>query len=242
MQESEAEQKRVWRQFWRQGKTWDEWDALCQVQMEALQRVVTDFTGLKILEAGSGTGRVSRKLAEQGARVVLLDFVLDALYRSKAEKPQVVATSVCGSIFALPFADGSFDIVWNGGVLEHYDEGEQQAALREMVRVCRRGGMVITMNPYRKALFYRIAKRYLMLRKKWRYGKEEPLLTVTPLVPPEAQLIAEFDVGREIHLRWLGSLDFLPRPFRRPETNPTIYRWLHARVCGYLLVSVLRKL
>lgn len=240
---SELQWRNFWQQYWEIAGDLCDWDELCQTQYEALRKVLPR-TDLRMLEAGSGTGRVSIRLATEGATVVLMDFSVNALRMSQELTRKIGAQifPVAGSIFAIPFKDGCFDVVWSGGVLEHYSEEMQRKALAEMLRVCRVGGLVISIVPYYHAIFYRCAKRYLELRGKWQFGCEKPLKTLEHLLPSNALLICEFDVGRDLHLKWLRSFDFLPRIIRRSESHPHFYKWLVKRVCGYLLVSVVKKM
>ncbi|MFA0778100.1 MAG: hypothetical protein PVTTEEND_001814 [Candidatus Fervidibacter sp.] len=233
--------QRFWKRFWQKEQGWGEWDEVSQVQYDALKTLFPKPHSLRVLEAGSGTGRVSLRLAKEGAQVTLLDLSEEALHLSRRLMTAwgVSATTIVGSLFALPFKDNQFTLVWNGGVLEHYDEAEQRQMLSEMVRVSSQ--WIVVMVPNRRALFYRWAKRYLEWRGKWSFGKECPLETLTHLVPENALLVREFEVGHEITLRWLRSFHFLPRPLRRPETVPSFYRWLLQRVHGYLLVALLQK-
>jgi ubiquinone/menaquinone biosynthesis C-methylase UbiE len=46
-----------------------------------------------------------------------------------------------GDVYALPFEDGSLDIVTCRFAFHHFTD--PQAALQEMVRVCRPGGMIL---------------------------------------------------------------------------------------------------
>jgi SAM-dependent methyltransferase len=48
---------------------------------------------------------------------------------------------------ALPFADGTFDVIFNHEVLEHVADDAQTVS--EMVRVCRVGGKIVTFCPNR---------------------------------------------------------------------------------------------
>ncbi len=51
-----------------------------------------------------------------------------------------------GSSDQLPFDDESFDSVWCFGLLHHMEDGPARQTIREMVRVCRRSGVVIVMD------------------------------------------------------------------------------------------------
>jgi len=95
----------------------------------------------RLLDVGTGTGTVARAARERGADVVACDADLGmvvaavAAGRGGASVPGVAAV-----LPALPFADGSFDAVTAGFVLNHV--GRPRAAAAELVRVVRPGGRV----------------------------------------------------------------------------------------------------
>lgn len=95
----------------------------------------------RTLEVGSGSGRLSCFLAEQGYRTVCLDFSLAALAaaRTNYAAARVSGKFVAGDGFGLPFPDGRFDVVLSTGLFEHF--AEPSPIVREMVRVLRSGGL-----------------------------------------------------------------------------------------------------
>jgi SAM-dependent methyltransferase len=52
-----------------------------------------------------------------------------------------------GDIFEMPFKSEEFDFVWNIGVIEHYDLKEIDLIFQEMIRVCKRNGVVAVGMP-----------------------------------------------------------------------------------------------
>ncbi|MGY1808713.1 methyltransferase domain-containing protein [Blastococcus sp. SYSU D00669] len=100
--------------------------------------------GLDVLDVGCGPGTITVDLAERVApgRVVGLDVSPDPLAeaRSLAASRGVDVTFAVGDVYALDAADGSFDVVHAHQVLQHLTD--PVAALREMARVCRPGGLV----------------------------------------------------------------------------------------------------
>jgi malonyl-CoA O-methyltransferase len=84
---------------------------------------VGDVAGRRVLDLGCGTGRHAVWLALHGASVTAVDFSAGMLQRAAA-KPgaEKVAFVVHDLHERLPFADGSFDVVVSGLVLEHLRE------------------------------------------------------------------------------------------------------------------------
>ena len=111
-------------------------------------------TGDKVLDLGCGFGRHAFEAARRGANVVALDAGRDevegvaATFAAMVEAGELTTTTlrtaaVQGDALHLPFPDGVFDRVICSEVLEHIPDDE--AAMRELTRVLRRGGtMAIT--------------------------------------------------------------------------------------------------
>jgi ubiquinone/menaquinone biosynthesis C-methylase UbiE len=102
--------------------------------------------GARALEIGCGAGHMSVWLAEQGIEVWAGDLVpqmLRTTVRRASEQGQTrrVHASLLDAQ-ALPFPDGSFDLVVALGVLPWVVEPEK--AIGEMARVLRPGGFLIT--------------------------------------------------------------------------------------------------
>jgi SAM-dependent methyltransferase len=66
-----------------------------------------------------------------------------------------------GDGFALPFKDGSFEVVYSEGVIEHFPVERSLQMLKEHVRVCQPGGIVIVSVPNKFALVHSLTKRLL---------------------------------------------------------------------------------
>ncbi|MGY1620514.1 methyltransferase domain-containing protein [Geodermatophilus sp. SYSU D00691] len=100
--------------------------------------------GVDVLDVGCGPGTITVDLAVRVApgRVVGLDVSPDPLAeaRSLAASRDVDVTFAVGDVYALDAADGSFDVVHAHQVLQHLTD--PVAALREMARVCRPGGLL----------------------------------------------------------------------------------------------------
>ena len=100
---------------------------------------------MRLLDVGCGPGSITRGFAERLApgEVVGVDpsaDVLDVARQDSADRGLVNLRYEQGSVYELPFADASFDVVFSHQVLQHLSDRE--AALREMLRVLRPEGLI----------------------------------------------------------------------------------------------------
>ncbi len=100
--------------------------------------------GMTLLDVGCGAGSITVDLAERVApgRVVGLDTSAEALLRARdlAAERAVPVEFLLGDALAVGLPDDSVDVVHAHQVLQHL--ADPVAALREMRRVCRPGGLV----------------------------------------------------------------------------------------------------
>ncbi len=134
---------------------------------------VTDLRGKNVLEVGAGTGRDSFKLTDHGANVFMLDYAAGSLKIIKeiAVEEKVDVNMIGGDAFRLPFDDGSFDVVFHQGLLEHFRENDALRLLKENVRVLKKGGLLLVDVPQRYHV-YTAMKHTLISIDKWFAGWE----------------------------------------------------------------------
>ncbi|MCU0661432.1 MAG: class I SAM-dependent methyltransferase [Myxococcota bacterium] len=111
--------------------------------------------GRQVLEVGCGTGLIMERLAGAKAspsRLLGVDLSMGMVRKARERGHGVVQ----GSATALPFGDERFDVAYSVKVLAHVPD--IRAALSEMARVLRPGGLLIA------ELYNRHSVRYLAKR------------------------------------------------------------------------------
>jgi len=103
---------------------------------------LADFTGRRVLDIGSGNGRLAFAAAEKAAEVYAVEPVETLRHflreRCKAENIRNLRVTE-GFVEDLPYPDNTFDIVMSGHVVgDDYD-----LEIAEMERVCKPGGVIL---------------------------------------------------------------------------------------------------
>jgi ArsR family transcriptional regulator len=136
--------------FLRQGADWDEMRALdlpAAAVETALLSLVPDDRPVRLLDIGTGTGRVLELLAPRVAQGLGVDAskAMLALARARLGRAGLTQCAVrLADMYRLPLADATFDIAVLQMVL-HYAE-DPAGVLSEAVRVLRPGGTLIVID------------------------------------------------------------------------------------------------
>jgi len=103
--------------------------------------------GMRVLDVACGPGIVACAAALRGGHVTGIDITPAMLDQARERQRALKLDNLewrLGDASRLPFADGSFDVVLTRYSFHHMtDPG---AALREMKRVCRKGGRVVVID------------------------------------------------------------------------------------------------
>jgi ubiquinone/menaquinone biosynthesis C-methylase UbiE len=104
-------------------------------------------TGARVLEVGCGEGGNLLNLLRDHPGAPRLVVGIDLFFRKLTFAARHVAGArfVCADATMLPFPDGAFDVVLCRDLLHHLEDREP--AVRELARVCRRGGDVWIVEP-----------------------------------------------------------------------------------------------
>jgi ubiquinone/menaquinone biosynthesis C-methylase UbiE len=111
--------------------------------------------GETVLDIGSGSGWIARRLTHGGVCVTSVDLSLKNLarIRSSIHSEDIGRTGfVLGDALRIPFQDNSFDAVVASEVLEHLNV--PASCVREFYRVVKPNGRVIISTPYKEKIQY----------------------------------------------------------------------------------------
>lgn len=119
-----------------------------RVMFTLLDEAIRHKRGLKILDAGCGTG-INLKALEKYGEAVGVDVSAQAIAFCKKRG----CDARKGSVEKLPFDDSSFDLVVCVDVIYHKEVKDDVKALKELERVCKPGGILLLKVPAYKFLF-----------------------------------------------------------------------------------------
>lgn len=112
---------------------------LINVEEPIIRALLERMPAGRALDAACGTGRYTRYMRARGHEVEAVDVSRAMIAQAPASSPEVRFS--VGSLEALPFTDGSFDLVMCGLALTHLPQ--ISPAIAEFARVLKPGGSAI---------------------------------------------------------------------------------------------------
>jgi SAM-dependent methyltransferase/uncharacterized protein YbaR (Trm112 family) len=125
--------------------------------LEGLGVNESDLQGKTVLDAGCGSGRLTRQIGDHGAGIVIgvdMNDAVEQVYRSTRDAENVHI--VQGNIMRLPFKRDAFDLVWSNGVIHHTPNAA--ACHKALSRVVKPGGTLYVWVYARRFSPFKLAK------------------------------------------------------------------------------------
>lgn len=131
-------------------------------QQDIVNALTNDWHSHDVVEVGPGTARFTIPMAGKSNRVTVVDIapgMLDVARRNveAAGQGDAVKAYVEGSIYALPFADSTFDHAISLNVFNHLERVGD--AIRQLARVTRPGGTILFNYANLNSYYYLTARR-----------------------------------------------------------------------------------
>ena len=192
-----------------------EWFIPCLVEF-------TRWRGKRVLEIGCGLGTDTLQFLRAGAEVTALDLSGRSvgLAQQRARYEGYRALFLNADAEGLPFADGSFDLVYSWGVLHHTPDTER--AIAEVRRVLRASATALTMLYHRHSL--RALETYIV------YGllRGRPLASLRQLLARHQESPGTKAYTRgEVEQMFRAFSALRVKPILTPyDTRPPLYPWL----------------
>lgn len=138
-----------------------------------LSQMPRDLTGLRILDAGCGTGTLAVDMAARGADVVAIDISPQLVDIARRRAPEDTRIDWRAGDMLDP-ALGSFDHVTAMDSLIYYSESDLAAALDALA------------NRMRGSILFTVAPRTPLLMAMWNAGKLFPKADRAPTMVPQS--------------------------------------------------------
>jgi SAM-dependent methyltransferase len=169
-----------------------------------------EWKGKDVLDVGCGAGVEVVRFARAGARVTGVDIAESAiaLARQNVQQQGLSARLEVADGEHLPYADGSFDLVFAHGVVQY--TGDDRAMATEIHRVLRPGGLAVFQGYNRISWLHALSKvmktplehEDAPVLKRYSAGEFRALLSPFKSV----QLVFErFPVKSRLHKGWKGT-------------------------------------
>jgi SAM-dependent methyltransferase len=178
--------------------------------LEGLGVEERELEGKAVLDAGCGSGRLTKQIGEHGAGIVIgvdMNDAVEHVYRATRDAGNVHI--VQGNIMRLPFKRHVFDYVWSNGVIHHTPDAA--ACHRALSRVVKAGGTLYVWVYARRFSPFKLAKDVADVTRLSRLSEPALLRLARLLAYPSLALLTLY--------RGIVKLPFVPTTPRLEWTS-----------------------
>lgn len=179
--------------FDQEASTYDQWyetplgNFVDRVERACALELLAPSPGMKVLDAGCGTGNFSLTLAKLGCRVTGVDTSIKMLEaaRDKAESMGIQAEFTLMDVAVLDYPEDTFDAVVSMAALEFFED--RRRAIDELFRVLKPGGSLLIGTINRESdwgeLYSEIAAKQDSVFRHARFVTENEMRALVPKEP-----------------------------------------------------------
>jgi ubiquinone/menaquinone biosynthesis C-methylase UbiE len=149
---------------------------------------ITPFEGARVLDIGSGTGRIPLLIQSKVSHMAALDLHQGMLREQQRQRDHISGTweMIQGDLRVLPCPENRFDVVTAGWVIGHFTEWytpdwyyQVDQAIDEMRRVLKPGGAMVIIETLSTGSTIpapptkRLTQYYARLEDQWRFQRQQ---------------------------------------------------------------------
>lgn len=174
-----------------------------------LDKLAIDFP--RIVELGCEYGVTSLLLTDKFKKTLIdLNPVAIELAKGAAILLNKRAEFIVADMFKLSLPEKSFDLLFNAGVVEHFNKDEQSRFLAEYVRILADDGLMVLCYPNHYSAPYRIAyliHQFVFLGRFWPYPKEFKIFDMRKVLKKSGlTLLHRKTISKSSIFNWLNFI------------------------------------
>ncbi len=223
---------------------------------DILENLISGEKITSILSAGAGLDLISLRLQKRfknNLDITILDISEEVLEVNKKlfENNNLNAHYEKANIFEMQFKSNNFDLIFNTGLLEHFNYEEQKLIAGEILRVLKPSGYFITANTCNTGKIYRFGMAAAKRKNEWEYGREVPVKSLKFLQRyfDNIEYIEEFPKDFFTQLYFLKYVNKIFKVLFRVVYYLFCYKYilkiidaLFIKLFGsYLIISIIKK-